>query len=179
MTKTRTKDTTIYESDPSLVSGSSLRAARLDDGRLRLNVGYPVTIGGAPITKQEVCVVLDAAQEDALLSALAVKQVGADPTWTVLGIWDNDEAVPVGAILGTHSVHGDPPGERAWRELANDPNFFGFDTSSFYEQGVWAETVTASDGDTAQDLAVEAMMRAQHEDDDEGESDDENEENKA
>jgi len=44
---------------------------------------------------------------------------------------------------------------------------------------VWAETVTASDGDTAQDLAVEAMMRAQHEDDDEGESDDENEENKA
>ena len=99
--------------------------------------------------------VLDAAQEDALLSALAVKQVGADPTWTVLGIWDNDEAVPVGAILGTHGVHG----ERAWRELANDPDFFGFDTSSFYEQGVWAETVTAPDGDTAQDLAVELMMR--------------------
>jgi hypothetical protein len=86
-------------------------------------------------------------------------------TWTVLGIWDNDEAVPIGAIAGTHSVHGEAPGDRLHAQLIGNPDFYGFDTSSFYEQGVWAETVAAPDGDTAQDVAAEKMMRAQHGDD--------------
>lgn len=82
-------------------------------------------------------------------------------TWTVLGIWDNDEAVPVGAIAGTHSVHGEAPGDRLHDQLIGNPGFCGFDTSSFYEQGVWATHITAPSGDAAQDLAVEEMMHAQ------------------
>ena len=86
-------------------------------------------------------------------------------TWTVLGVWDNDEAVPVGAIEGRHNVHGDPPGERAAAQALREgnPEFYGFDTSSFYEQGAWATSVTAPDGDTAQDLAAAEMMEGEEE----------------
>jgi hypothetical protein len=81
-----------------------------------------------------------------------------DGTWTVLGIWDNDEAIPIGAIAGRHDVCGESPGDRLHDELRDDPNFCGFSTSSFYEQGVWAVTVTAADADAAQDLAAREMM---------------------
>lgn len=86
-------------------------------------------------------------------------------TWTVLGVWDNGEAVPVGAIPGRHDVHGDPPGERAAAQALRDgnPEFCGFDTSSFYEQGVWATSVTAPDGSTAQELAAAEMMDGEEE----------------
>lgn len=103
------------------------------------------------------------------LLAEAVREylAGQRGTWTVLGIWDSDEAVPVGAIAGRHPVHGEAPGDRLRGKLLSDPDFYGFDTSSFYEQGVWAVTVTAPDGDTAQDLAAAEMM-ATLEHDDEG-----------
>jgi hypothetical protein len=114
-------------------------------------------------------------QDAAKLGRALVREYGEDKnTWTVLGIWDNDEAVPVGAIAGRHSVHGEAPGDRLRDELLGNPGFCGFDTSSFYEQGVWAETVEAPDGDTAQDLAAGKMMRTL---DDDNQEPDENKEN--
>ena len=98
-----------------------------------------------------------------LLDALDAQDTADKDTWTVRGIWDSDEAVLIGAIPGRHQVHGEPPGDRIRDELFEaNAAFYGFDTSSFYEQGVWAEVVTAPDGDAAQDIAVETMMRAQH-----------------
>lgn len=110
-------------------------------------------------------------QDAAELGRALVREYGQEKnTWTVLGIWDNDEAVPVGAIAGTHSVHGEAPGDRLRDQLLGNPGFCGFDTSSFYEQGVWAETVTAPDGDTAQGLAAEKMMATLGHDDEESPS---------
>lgn len=119
-------------------------------------------------------------QDAAELGRALVREYGQDKNaWTVLGIWDNDEAVPVGAIAGRHSVHGEAPGDRLRDELLSDPGFCGFDTSSFYEQGIWAETVEAPDGDTAQDLAAGKIMRDQHGDDgQEPENEDEDEESR-
>jgi hypothetical protein len=116
-------------------------------------------------------------QDAAELGRILVREYGGEKdAWTVLGIWDNDEAVPVGAIPGRHEVHGDAPGDRVRDQLMQDPGFYGFDTSSFYEQGVWATTVTAPDGDAAQDEAVAEMIRAQFGDDWEpGTCDEENE----
>lgn len=107
------------------------------------------------------------AKSQAEVAAIVISEIerdlagipGQDPgTWTVLGIWDNDEAVPIGAIAGKHDVHGEAPGDRLRNQLLGDPDFCGFDTSSFYEQGVWAVTVTAPDGDAAQDAAAREMM---------------------
>lgn len=104
-------------------------------------------------------------QDAAELGQALVREYGQDKdTWTVLGVWDNNEAVPVGAVKGRHQVSGDSPGERGNPE-------YGYDTSSFYEQGVWATTVTAPDADTAQDLAAAGMMHDQ--DDDEDDEDEE------
>lgn len=105
-------------------------------------------------------------QDAAELGRALVREYGQEKnTWTVLGVWDNDEAVPIGALRGTHSVHGEMPGERFRDKLLSDPEFCGFDTSSFYEQGVWATTVEAPDGDTAQDLAASEMMHDEEEED--------------
>lgn len=129
----------------------------LSEARSRWAPGSP---GTAKRQAEVAAIVIGEIERD--LAGLARQD--AD-TWTVLGIWDNDEAVPVGAIAGRHSVRGEAPGDRLRDQLLSDPGFCGFDTSSFYEQGVWAVTVTAPDADTAQDLAIEEMMRAQHGDD--------------
>lgn len=73
--------------------------------------------------------------------------------WTVLGVWIEDEAIPVGAIAGRHDVHGEQPYE-------------------YYEQGTWATSVTADDPDAAQALAA-AEMLDQNEDDEDDEDEQE------
>lgn len=37
-------------------------------------------------------------------------------TWTVIGYWDGDDAVPVGVVLGDHPVYGgrDDTGDGLW-----------------------------------------------------------------
>jgi hypothetical protein len=59
--------------------------------------------------------------------------------YTVVGVWQEDQPIPVGVIAGEHPVHdGD---------------------ATAFAQGLWATSVTAPDSTTAQQLAV-AEMRA-------------------
>lgn len=57
--------------------------------------------------------------------------------YTVLGVWQDDHAIPIGVIAGRHDVTG------------------GDDSD--YEQGLWAISVDAPDADTAERLAIEEM----------------------
>jgi hypothetical protein len=134
----------------STVSNDDLHRI-LREARTRWAAGSP---GTAKSQAEVAAIVIGEIERD--LAALAAQD---ESTWTVLGVWDNDEAVPVGAIPGRHSVHGEAPGDRLRDALLSDRGFCGFSTSSFYEQGVWAVTVTAPDGDAAQDAAVSEMMR--------------------
>jgi hypothetical protein len=58
--------------------------------------------------------------------------------WTVLGVWDNDRAVPVGVLAGQHDVVGGDSG--------------------YWEQGLWATYVQAGDAAAAETLAVAQMQ---------------------
>lgn len=58
--------------------------------------------------------------------------------YTVLGVWQDGKAIPVGVIAGRHEVTGGDDSE--------------------YEQGLWALSVEAPDVDTAERLAVEEMQ---------------------
>lgn len=59
------------------------------------------------------------------------------PEYTVIGVWQEDEPIPVGVIAGAHPVHdGD---QRA------------------FPQGLWAASVIAPDSTTAQQFAVAEM----------------------
>jgi hypothetical protein len=58
--------------------------------------------------------------------------------YTVLGVWQDDNPIPVGVIAGQHAVTGG-----AYRQ---------------FEQGLWATSVEAPDVDTAERLAVEEMQ---------------------
>jgi len=72
-----------------------------------------------------------------LLAATAPQLPNA---YTVIGVWQEDEPIPVGVIAGEHPVHdGD---ERA------------------FPQGRWATSVTAPDSTTAQQLAVAEMRES-------------------
>jgi len=57
--------------------------------------------------------------------------------WTVIGVWEEDEAIPVGVIEGKHGVSGGD--------------------SARFQQGCWATSVTALDAATAEELAIEEM----------------------
>jgi len=60
--------------------------------------------------------------------------------YTVIGVWQADEPIPVGIIAGKHPVHdGD---QRA------------------FPQGLWATSVTAPDATTAQRLGIAEMRRS-------------------
>jgi hypothetical protein len=63
----------------------------------------------------------------------------AAAVYTVLGVWNEDEPVPVGVVAGDHQVTGG--------------------SGRHFEQGLWATSVTAADADTAEQAAV-ADMRA-------------------
>lgn len=56
--------------------------------------------------------------------------------YTVIGVWLNDEPVPVGVVEGDHEVGG---GDDAW------------------DEGAWATSVDAPDMGSAQELAVQEM----------------------
>lgn len=58
--------------------------------------------------------------------------------YTVIGVWQNDEPIPVGVIAGEHEVSGG--------------------ASSEFEQGVWATSVAAPDSATAEQLAIDEMQ---------------------
>lgn len=60
-------------------------------------------------------------------------------TWTVIGVWAEDEALVTGVIQGTHGVYG------------------GDDYDAF-PQGCWATSVTAADADAAESRAVAEML---------------------
>jgi hypothetical protein len=124
-----------------------------------------VAMLGATATQIATSRRLAAAARD-LITTLAEQARRDKGTWTVLGVWDNGEAVAVGAIAGDHQVGGDSPGERG------NPQY-GYDTSSFYEQGVWATWVTAPDADTAQERAEAEMMSDRDSEDDDRTGDDE------
>lgn len=83
--------------------------------------------------------------------AQAVREYQAEQagTWTVIGVWNEDEAIVTGTIQGTHAVYGG-------------------DNYDAFPQGCWATSVTAPDADTAEDLAVDEMtatLREDNEDD--------------
>jgi hypothetical protein len=57
--------------------------------------------------------------------------------YTVIGVWQDDEPIPVGVIAGDHEVtDGD---------------------DSEFEDGLWATSVVAPDAATAQQLAIDEM----------------------
>jgi len=60
--------------------------------------------------------------------------------YTVIGVWQADEPIPVGVIAGNHSVHDG-------------------DTRAF-PQGLWATSVTAPDSTTAQRFGVAEMRES-------------------
>jgi hypothetical protein len=71
--------------------------------------------------------------------------------FTVLGGWDGDTAVPVGAVEGDLTVYGGDEGP--------------------FDQGLWSTAVDAPTGHAACDLAVRAMeatLATSDDDDDEG-----------
>jgi hypothetical protein len=71
-------------------------------------------------------------------------------TWTVIGVWVEDQAIVTGTIPGTHPVYG------------------GDDYDAF-PQGCWATSATAPDPDTAESMAVDEMMATlDHDDGDDG-----------
>jgi hypothetical protein len=66
--------------------------------------------------------------------------------FTVVGVWDDDEAIPVGVIWGEHSVVG-----------GDDEH---------WEGGLWATSVDAADPLAAETAAVDQMAESDDEDDD-------------
>jgi hypothetical protein len=58
--------------------------------------------------------------------------------YTVIGVWQDDQPIPVGVIAGDHEVNGGD--------------------SSQFEQGMWATYVTAPDSATAEQLAIGEMQ---------------------
>jgi hypothetical protein len=81
--------------------------------------------------------------------------------WTVIGLWVNDEPVPVGVVKGSHDVYGG--------EAVDD----GYDSPVNDAQSMWAVDVEAEDWETAETLAVEVMADTLDRDDEEDEDDDE------
>ena len=74
----------------------------------------------------------------------ALLQRGMTPrgVYTVIGVWQDDEPIPVGVVAGVHQVSdGD---------------------STQFEQGLWSTCVAARDTTTAQQLAVEEMRATSH-----------------
>jgi hypothetical protein len=67
------------------------------------------------------------AEADLLRRALTPRGV-----YTVLGVWQGDNAIPVGVVAGQHEVTGGGDSE--------------------YEQGLWALSVEAPDGETAEEI---------------------------
>jgi hypothetical protein len=57
--------------------------------------------------------------------------------WTVLGVWQYDEPIPMGAVLGDHWVHGGDDGA--------------------FPEGTWATYVVASDVCAAEVAAIEEV----------------------
>jgi hypothetical protein len=58
--------------------------------------------------------------------------------YTVIGVWRDDEPIPVGVIAGEHEVSGGDDSE--------------------FEQGLWATSVAAPDSATAEQLAIDEMQ---------------------
>jgi hypothetical protein len=69
-----------------------------------------------------------------LLEATAVRPPAS---YTVIGVWSDNEPIPVGVIVGDHQVH---------------------DGATVFERGLWSTSVLAPDSTTAQQLAV-AQLR--------------------
>jgi hypothetical protein len=69
-----------------------------------------------------------------LLAATATRPPAG---YTVVGVWMNDQPIPVGVIAGEHQVHDGDATE--------------------FEQGLWATSVAAPDSSTAQQRAVDEM----------------------
>jgi hypothetical protein len=68
-------------------------------------------------------------------------RVEVKPLWTVIGVWVNDAAVPLGVIEGRHAVH------------------VNFDLEEIEDQqGPWAVSVSAPDAKAAEQRAVEEML---------------------
>jgi hypothetical protein len=72
-------------------------------------------------------------EADLLRRALTPPEV-----YTVIGVWQDDEPIPVGVIAGEHQVGGGDSGH--------------------FEQGVWATCVAAPDSATAEHLATAEMQ---------------------
>jgi hypothetical protein len=71
-------------------------------------------------------------EADLLRRALTPRDV-----YTVIGVWQDDDPIPVGVIAGEHEVSGGD--------------------SSQFERGVWVTSVVAPDSATAEQFAIEEM----------------------
>lgn len=56
-------------------------------------------------------------------------------TWTVIGFWDGDEAVPVGVVAGEHQVTGGDgcSTEGPWATSVQAPNAAGAEAAAVAE----------------------------------------------
>lgn len=90
--------------------------------------------------------IIDTAErQDLASSGLPVPGIGpqqteaaeAAATYTVVGVWEEDQPIPVGVIGGDHPVCGGD--------------------TQHWEQGLWATVVTAPDPTTAEHAAITAM----------------------
>lgn len=99
-------------------------------------IGYCGTLSQLTDFAARIQAALDAAGHRVCDGAAA----GGSPssrTYTVLGVWEDDEPVPVGVVDGEHQVTGGA--DRRW------------------EQGLWATSVTAADPAEAEAAAVAEM----------------------
>jgi hypothetical protein len=69
--------------------------------------------------------------------ASKVQPAPVEQTWTVLGVWEGDQAIPVGVIRGDHQVSGGD--------------------SVHFPEGCWATSVTAADEDAAEAAGIAEM----------------------
>lgn len=105
--------------------------ARLEDLLTELRSCDTSGIDAAVETLGHVAELVNA-EADLLRRALTPPDV-----YTVIGVWQDDEPIPVGVVAGEHEVSGGDSGE--------------------FEQGVWATSVVAPDSATAEHLAIDEM----------------------
>lgn len=99
-------------------------------------IGYCGTLSELTEFAARVQAALEAA-EDRQRAGAAAQDPPRSRTYTVLGVWDGKQPVPVGVVEGEHEVTGG--------------------AQEHWEQGLWATSVTAADPTEAETAAVAEM----------------------